>query len=154
MGYHVYTATGEAGLDAVQVTEWEEPQAVIGSYLHRYAYPDYYKKHLEENLELKTIHSHHGAGGVTNTIQLRGEYLFTSAGSAGFRVYDVASIANKGFSERIITAPVSPLGQDTHISSTNATSFALPTTMPVSAARTQLPENLKFPYILFTTMPL
>jgi hypothetical protein len=26
-------------VEAVQVTEWDEPQAVIGSYLHRYAYP-------------------------------------------------------------------------------------------------------------------
>jgi hypothetical protein len=35
---------------------------------------------------------------------------FVAQGSGGFMVYDVASIANKGFSERIITAPVSPLG--------------------------------------------
>ncbi|HEX5775730.1 MAG TPA: hypothetical protein VFX95_03520, partial [Caulobacteraceae bacterium] len=32
----------ERHVEAVQVTEWEEPQAVIGSYLHRYAYPDWY----------------------------------------------------------------------------------------------------------------
>ena len=31
-------------------------------------------------------------------------------GSGGMRVYDVASIANKGVSQRIITAPFSPLG--------------------------------------------
>ena len=36
-------------------------------------------------------------------------------GSGGFRVYDVASIANKGLSERILSAPFSPLGHDTHI---------------------------------------
>ena len=31
----------EKHIEAVQVTEWDEPQAVIGSYLHRYAYPDW-----------------------------------------------------------------------------------------------------------------
>ena len=51
------------------------------------------------------------------------------------RVYDVASIANKGFSQRIITAPFSPLGQDTHIASKNATCVALPTNQPINPPR-------------------
>ena len=33
----------EGGFEAVRVTEWDEPQAVIGSYLQRYAYPDFYR---------------------------------------------------------------------------------------------------------------
>ena len=33
----------EGGIEAVRVTEWSEPQAVFGSYLQKYAYPDYYK---------------------------------------------------------------------------------------------------------------
>lgn len=145
MGFHVYTAVGEGGLDAVQVTEWDEPQAVIGSYLHRYAYPDYYNKHQEHKQQLQTIHHHQAEGGAINAIQLRGEYLYTTAGPGGFRAFDVASIANKGFSERIVTAPVSPLGQDTHVASKNATSFTLPTSMPVAANRSSLPENLELP---------
>lgn len=145
MGFNAWVATGDAGLAAIQVTEWTEPQAVIGSFLHRYAYPDFYKQHQENGRELKEYHTHHGAGGVTNTIQLRGEYLFTTAGEGGFRVYDVANVANKGFSERIVTAPVSPLGQDTHIDTKNATSFALPTGMPVAPFREVLPENLETP---------
>src|SRR5262245_45665582 len=41
VGYDAWV--GEAGaVSAVQVTEWDEPQAVIGSYLQRYAYPDRY----------------------------------------------------------------------------------------------------------------
>jgi len=145
MGYYTYIATGAAGLEAVQVTEWEEPQAVIGSYLHRYAYPDFYKSHLGNDKELKTSHEHHGVGGVTNHIQLRGEYLYTTAGSAGFRAYDVANIANKGFSERITTAPISPLGQDTHVASKNATAFVLPTNMPIAPFMKPLKENLEQP---------
>jgi hypothetical protein len=55
----------------------------------------------------------------------------------GMRVYDVASIANKGVSQRIISAPFSALGQDTHIPSRNATCVALPTTQPVAPAKNQ-----------------
>ena len=51
------------------------------------------------------------------------------------RVYDVASIANKDVSERVITAPFSPLGQDTHIASGDATCVALPTNQPINPAR-------------------
>ena len=51
------------------------------------------------------------------------------------RVYDVASIANKGFSERIVTAPFSPLGHDTHIASANATCVVLPTNQPINPLR-------------------
>src|SRR6185295_7549256 len=55
----------------------------------------------------------------------------------GFRAYDVASIANKGISQRIITAPFSKLGHNTHIASRNATCVALPTTQPVAPLKNQ-----------------
>lgn len=145
MGYYTWVAAGDEGLEGIQVTEWDEPQAVIGSYLHRYAYPDYYKKHQENKQELQESHRHHGVGGKTQSIQMRGEYLYTAAGSGGFRVYDIANVANKGFSERIVTSPVSPLGQDTHVASENATGVALPTNMPVAPFKEQLPENLETP---------
>ena len=45
------------------------------------------------------------------------------------------SIANKDVSERIITAPFSPLGQDTHIASADATCVALPTNQPINPLR-------------------
>lgn len=143
MGFHAYV--GEtSGIDAVQVTEWDEPQAVIGSYLQSYAYPKNFAKHQEERQRLETSH-HHSAEDAVNTIQLRGEYVYTTQGKGGFRVYDAASVANKGFSERLVTAPVSPLGHDTHIPSQDASSFALPTTMPVAPFKKQLPENLETP---------
>jgi hypothetical protein len=145
MGYYTWVAAGEEGLEGIQVTEWDEPQAVIGSYLHRYAYPDYYKRHQENKQELQESHRHHGVGGKTQSIQMRGEYVYTAAGSGGFRVYDIANVANKGFSERIVTSPVSPLGQDTHVPSENATGLALPTNMPVAPFKEQLPENLETP---------
>jgi hypothetical protein len=36
---------------------------------------------------------------------MRGEYMFVAEGKGGFRVYDIANIANKGVSQRIISAP-------------------------------------------------
>lgn len=130
VGYNAWLGE-EKNIEAVQVTEWEEPQAVIGSYLHRYAYPDWYADHQKRGLELPEAHDH-GTDDAANCIQLRGEYLYVAEGKGGMRVYDVASIANKGVSERIITAPFSPLGQDTHIASQNATCLALPTNQPVA----------------------
>ena len=152
MGYHAYVGTGDDGFEAVQVTEWDEPQAVIGSYLHKYAYPDWYNDHQGRDQELETSW-HHGVGvgitgigrGFVNKVQLRGEYLFSSEGSGGFRAYDVANVGNKGFSERTVTAPFSPLGHDTHISTENATAFAIPTNQPIAPFREQLPENLETP---------
>jgi hypothetical protein len=134
VGYNAWVG-GAGEISAVQVTEWEEPQAVIGSYLHRYAYPDWYAAHQANGRILKTAHSH-DAGDV-NCLQLRGEYLFAAEGKQGARVYDVASIANKGVSERIITAPFSPFGQDVHISSGDATCIALPTNQPINPLRNQ-----------------
>ena len=47
--------------------------------------------------------SHHHGGNILS-IEQRGEYVYTATGAGGFRVYDVANVANKNFSERIVTA--------------------------------------------------
>ena len=62
---------------------------------------------------LKEAYDHHGHD--IQDIVLRGEYLYTANGPGGFEVFDVANIDQKGFSERIVSAPVSPLGQRTRI---------------------------------------
>jgi hypothetical protein len=147
----------ENGFEAVRVTEWDEPQAVIGSYLQRYAYPDYYKLHVEQNgRELKNwvrgkaldknlsgetdateefANIVQGTGDKVGCLQLRGEYMYVAQGTRGFQVYDVASIANKGFSERILSGPFSKLGHDTQVKSKNATCMALPTNQPINPLR-------------------
>ena len=124
----------EKHVEAVQVTEWEEPQAVIGSYLHRYAYPDWYARHEQRGRRLPEAHDH-TARGPANCVFMRGEYLYAAEGAGGFRVYDVSSIANKGISQRIISAPFSPLGHDTHVGSKNATCVALPTNQSIAPTR-------------------
>lgn len=132
IGYHAYVG-GAGSVEAVQVTEWDEPQAVIGSYLHRYAYPDYFAEHQARDQKLETGHSH--SAGNVSCLQLRGEYLFAAEGSKGMVVYDVASIANKGVSQRIISAPASALGQNTAIPSADATCLSLSTTQPIAPER-------------------
>jgi hypothetical protein len=126
----------ERHVEAVQVTEWDEPQAVIGSYLHRHAYPDWFAAHEERGQRLPEAHDH-GTRGAVGCLALRGEYLYAAEGSGGLRVYDVASIANKGVSQRIVTAPFSPLGHRTHVASRNATCVALPTNQPINPQRNQ-----------------
>ena len=94
------------------------------------------KQHQENGRELKEAYSHDS--GPARCLQLRGEYLFVAEGEDGMRVYDTAGIANKGFSQRIVTAPFSPLGQSTHIASKNATCVVLPTNQPIHPERRNL----------------
>jgi LVIVD repeat len=159
VGMHSWVGL-EGGFEAVRVTEWDEPQAVIGSYLQRYAYPDFYRAHVDRNhRELinwtrgETFDRHlsgethnreqfynivQGTPGRVGCLQNRGEYMFVAQGSGGFMVYDVASIANKGFSERIISTPSSGLlGGGTHVESRNATCMALPTNQPIAPLRNE-----------------
>lgn len=141
MGRFAWVGLEDHGFEAVAVTEWDEPQAVIGSRLHKVVYPDFYAKHQKRHKELKTAHHHHGE---ITSLQLRGEYLFT-AGHKGFEVYDVANVDNKDFSERLVTAPVSPLGQRTYVRTKHATGVALPTNNPMAPNRQHPPENEEQP---------
>lgn len=134
LGYYAWVG-GEDHVSGVQVTEWQEPQAVIGSYLQRYAYPDDYRAHSERERVLPTGHSHDS--GPAECVQLRGEYLFVAEGERGMQVYDVANVANKGFSQRFITAPFSPLGHDTRIHTADASCVVLPTNQPIHPARNE-----------------
>ena len=157
VGLNAWTGL-EGGFEAVRVTEWDEPQAVIGSYLQRYAYPDYYRMHVEQNgRELKNWtrgkslnplaagDSHpleqfrnitEGTPGRVGCLQLRGEYMYVAQGKGGFHVYDVASVANKGVADPIISAP---FAGDAQVDTTNATCMALPTNQPIAPERnTQL----------------
>ncbi|MGN6690535.1 MAG: LVIVD repeat-containing protein, partial [Sphingopyxis sp.] len=167
VGLNVWSGQ-DGSFQATRVTEWDEPQAVIGSYLQKYAYPDYWKLHVKQNgRELKNwvrgktfdkkvsgethaLEEFHnivqGTSGRVNCLQQRGEYMFVAEGKGGFRVYDVASVGNKGFSERIVRAPFSPLGHDTHVKTTNATCMAIGTNQPISVERNDtirknFPEN-------------
>jgi hypothetical protein len=158
IGRYCWVGAGEEGFFGVVVTERDEPQAVIGSYLHKLAFPDYYDKHVHKHHGLlQHAHEHPGKDiseqllhpfqkVEVHNVQARGEYLFAACGKAGLRVFDIAFIDDKAFSERITTAPVSPWGQKFVVRTADARYVALPTTMPVDPARTHTAAN-KEPHI-------
>ncbi len=143
-GRYVYVAEGDEGLEAVAVTEHDEPQAVYGSPLHELAFPDEFASFVEGGRQLREQHHHDGKGSLALIsrseildLQVRGEYLYAARGRAGFYAFDIANIDNKGFSERIITAPVSPLGQRLGFDTKNCVAIASPSTLAVDPARSR-----------------
>ena len=175
VGLHAWTGL-EGGFQATRVTEWDEPQAVIGSYLHRFAYPDYWRAHVERNgRELinwtrgRTFDENRsgetqaleqfanvvqGTRGQVRCLQNRGEYMYVAEGRGGFRVYDIANIGNKGTSERIVTAPFSSLGHDTRVDSRNATCMAIATNQPIRPDRNREMATTMRPQADGTTISL
>jgi hypothetical protein len=145
MGRYVYVAEGAKGFDAVPVAEHDDPPAVFGSDLHKLVYSDDYAKLVKHNRELDEADHH--AGNVLD-VQARGEYLYAALGKGGFRAYDVANIDNKNFSEKMVTAPVSPLGQRFYVKMKNATAVGSPSTMAVDPLRTRIPANEEQPIAL------
>jgi hypothetical protein len=133
MGRYVYVAADDS-LEAVVVGERSEPQAVLGSTLHKIAYPSNYESFVRGGRKLETVFEHIGNPKVLQ-VQLRGEYAYVAAGEGGLRVYDVAQIDQKGFSERIVTAPVSRFGQKFWVKTKYATAVAAPSTLAVDPAR-------------------
>jgi hypothetical protein len=132
IGHYAWVG-GEDHVTGVQVTEWDEPQAVLGSYLHRYAYPDYFAAHEERGSVLEHAYNHNT--GPSSCVQMRAEYLYVAEGDKGMTVYDIANIGNKGVAQRIVSGPFSRLGHDTNIASENATCVVLPTTQPIHPDR-------------------
>ena len=139
IGRYVYVADGSQGYEAVAVTEHGEPPTVIGSDFQKIAYPDDYKQHVANGSELREAYRH--AGSEALDLQARGEYLYAAMGKGGFRIYDIANIDNKDISERMVTAPVSPLGQRFYLPTKYATAVATPTTLGVDPLRSHLKEN-------------
>jgi hypothetical protein len=138
VGRYAYVGEESHGFEAVAVTEREEPQAVIGSRLHELAFPAEFAAHKAAGGALREAYHH---GGNVLSLQLRGEYLFAAQGKDGLRIYDVAQVDHKGFSERMVSAPVSPLGQKLYVKTKDATSVALPTTQTMDPERVVSPDN-------------
>jgi hypothetical protein len=157
IGKYCWVGAGRHGFYAVPVTETQEPQAVIGSNLHRLAYPEQYREHVERNKgQLKVAFEHPGRDisepflmpgkqPEVLSLQARGEYLYAACGEMGLRVFDIAFTDHKGFSERMSTAPVSPFGQKFFVRTRFATSVAAPTTIAPDPTRKHFPENQESP---------
>jgi hypothetical protein len=138
MGRYIFVATGKHGFEAIAVAEHDEPEAIFGSDLQRVAYPDNYKKFVAGKRQLEPVAGHEG---TVFDIQARGEYAYTADGKGGMRVYDIADIDNKGFSQRMTTAPVSPIGQRFYVPTKDAAAVATPTTLGVDPLRARVKEN-------------
>ncbi|HVC94185.1 MAG TPA: hypothetical protein VND64_10870, partial [Pirellulales bacterium] len=148
IGRYCWVGAGDDGLEAVVVTERDEPQAVIGSDLHRLAFPNRYRRHAEHSGELEHHHEHR-AKAVGDSfahplrddqilgLQARGEFLYAACGPGGLRVFDIAFIDHKGFSQRIVSAPVSPLGQRFYVPTRYAAAVAAPCTPALDPTRIQ-----------------
>jgi AcrR family transcriptional regulator len=72
VNYHY--GSKEMLLEAVVATEQTEPQAVIGSYLQKLAYPENFAR-FQRTRDLTEAYDH---GGNVLSLQLRGEYLYTA----------------------------------------------------------------------------
>ncbi|MGB7174265.1 MAG: hypothetical protein WBD23_12020, partial [Candidatus Acidiferrales bacterium] len=138
-GRYIYVAEGDKGFSAAAVAEHDDPDTIYGSDFQSVAYPDDYRKFTAGGRQLATAYRHDGK--TVLAVQMRGEYLYAAMGRGGFRAYDIANIDNKGFSERMLTAPVSPLGQRLYVKTKYATDVATPTTLAVDPTRTQFAEN-------------
>jgi hypothetical protein len=152
MGRYCWVAAGDDGLAAVEVTERDEPQAVVGSYLHSLAFPEEFASFVRQGRRLEHAHEHPGHDvsdpllhphmhSTILQVQPRGEYLYAACGEAGVRVFDIAFIGDKGFSERFFTAPVSPLGQKFYVRTKYASAVAAPCTPAPDPTRTHYIEN-------------
>jgi hypothetical protein len=156
IGRYCWVAAGEHGFEGVVVTERADPQAVIGSSFHSIAFPDHFSEHVERGRLIEHAHEHPGKDIIENitrphrepevlSLQARGEYLYAACGEGGLRVFDIAFIDHKGFSERITTAPVSPVGQRFFVRTRFATAVAAPTTIAPDPTRIQNPANRERP---------
>ena len=141
-GRYIYVASGKGGYQAVAVAEHEEPPTIFGSDFQKIAYPSNYQKFLRGGSRLGQSYRHEGN---VLDVQVRGEYLYAAMGEEGIRVFDVANIDDKDISERMITAPVSPLGQRFYVKTKYAQAIASPSTLAIDPLRTHKPENEEQP---------
>ena len=139
MGKYIYVARGDHGFAAVPVAASTDPPVIAGSDFQKLAYPEDYKKFVAGGRIIKAGQSHEGDDVLD--VQLRGEYLYAAMGKGGFRIFDVADVDVKDDSEKLQTAPVSPLSQRFYVKSKYATSVASPSTLALDPLRKQIAEN-------------
>lgn len=153
-GEYVFVAEKDRGIRAIRVTVGYEPRPVIGSNLHKIAFPRDYDSFAARGRELRVSAS----SGATSpkSISVRGEYALVADGPSGLRVYDVANVDNKSVAQKIVPGSTSPVqvagnavgtafGAEMRVPSANATYVALPSTVPMDLDRKALPQNLEQP---------
>jgi hypothetical protein len=133
LGRYAYVAEGGEGLSATTVAEFTEPQSLIGGHMHQLAYPRWHAEHLARGMRLRENFAHRSND--VNYVQQYGEWLLAAAGDNGFVVYDAANVANKGFSQRIVTTNFSRAGQSLKVDTRQATGLAVGSPAPLDPRR-------------------
>jgi len=138
IGRRVYVGT-DTGLEAVTVTERDEPQAVIGSSLHKRAFPKNFRDHALDNYRLQDRNrvQLRGTAEPASSVQLRGEYLYVANGAGGFRVFHVADLEHPTAPRRGETKRARRL----RVPMRDAACVAVPTTLLVDPTRARDPAN-------------
>ena len=153
-GEYVFVAEKDRGIRAIRVTVGYEPRPVIGSNLHRVAFPKDYESFAAGRRQLRISAS--SSATSPKSISVWGEYALVADGPSGLRVYDVANVDNKSVAQKIVPGSTSPVqvagnavgtafGAEMRVPSTNATYVALPSTVPMDLDRKALPENQEQP---------
>jgi len=143
MGRYIYVATARMDSKPSPSLNTTSLEVIYGSDLQRVAYPDNFKNFVEHHRELSAAAGHSGS---VLDIQARGEYAYAALGPGGLRVYDIANIDNKSFSEKVTTAPVSPIGQKFYVATKNALAVASPTTLGVDPLRRNCRKTRSSPF--------
>lgn len=148
VGKYVYLAEQDRGVRAVQVTEGEEPQPVIGSNFHRILHPESHAAFLAGDRVLASSHTR--GTRAPRAVAVQGEFLFVADGPGGLRVLDIAAIDNQSARLKIVEKAAGLLSQDTRLPMKNAVHIVLPSSAPVSLARNRWmrenrPENREQP---------
>jgi len=139
LGEFAFIAENGHSITAVKVTEGDEPQPVIGSSFDKILYPESYAKFEQGGRKLTLAHRRLAPKIVG--LAVRGEYVISAEGSAGFKLYDIANINNKQFAQRIVQHVNSPLGEGSVVHSPDATSIFFPSSLPVALDRVVMSQN-------------
>jgi hypothetical protein len=108
-------SAAQGGVNAVQVTEWDEPQAVIGSYLQKYAYPGLVRATPGGTTASCRRDEH--AGTSRNACSCAASISTWPRAAAACVSTTSPASATRASRADLITAPFSPLGSIHHIAS-------------------------------------
>ena len=135
IGEYAYVASGGGGIDAVTVTEGEEPQPVIGSSFHEVMQPGSFRKFVAGGRKLSE--AVHRPTTDAQAIVTQGEYAYVADGRGGMAVYDIAFIGDKSDTpaQRLSDNRKALLDAGIRLSTKDAAHIALPSSTPMALQR-------------------
>ena len=141
LGRYAMVATGEKGIEAVQVASTADfPSPIIGSNMHRITEPDAYREHFANDgcLDFSLRYDTQDARNIVKI----GEWCLVADGSRGLRVMDIANIHNKDQAQRLLESTLAPgIGQNQNVDTQCAMWVTLAVPLPIDPTRSQRPEN-------------